>query len=78
MPRPRETRLLDAARALAGKRGRALVVGAAASVAFAASAPAAASPQDVFGYGPRSTAMAGAGASIGWGFETVRANPSRP
>lgn len=37
---------------------------------------AAASPQDVFGYGPRSTAMAGAGASIGWGFETVRSNPA--
>jgi hypothetical protein len=35
-----------------------------------------ASPQDVFGYGPRSTAMAGAGASIGWGFETVRSNPA--
>ncbi len=35
-----------------------------------------ASPQDVFGYGPRVTAMAGAGASMGLGFETVRSNPS--
>ncbi|MEZ4293831.1 MAG: hypothetical protein R3B70_02560 [Polyangiaceae bacterium] len=48
----------------------------AAGVAALAPAAASASPQDVFGFGPRSTAMAGAGASIGWGFETVRSNPA--
>jgi len=48
----------------------------AALAAGSVAVPARASPQDVFGYGPRSVAMAGAGASIGWGFETVRSNPS--
>jgi long-subunit fatty acid transport protein len=48
----------------------------AACAGLALSTPAAASPQDVFGYGPRSSAMAGAGTSIGQGFETVRSNPA--
>ena len=69
MPRPRETcRPRSSARALAS--------GAAALAAIVSTSTAQASPQDVFGYGPRSVAMAGAGASIGWGFETVRSNPS--
>lgn len=65
MPRrPRKTRLRHAAALCAG----ALVIVPAAD--------SAASPQDVFGFGPRSVAMAGAGASIGWGFDAVRSNPS--
>ncbi len=35
-----------------------------------------ASPQDVLGYGPRSSAMAGSGVASGRGFETVFTNPS--
>ncbi|NUP09045.1 MAG: hypothetical protein HOW73_23590 [Polyangiaceae bacterium] len=46
----------------------------AASMAFVA--PAHASPQDVLGYGARSSAMAGAGVAFGEGFETVYTNPS--
>ncbi len=86
VPRSRETpRLSSSARALADGAAdsaepaiarRALAAGALALVTLAAPISADASPQDVFGYGPRSTAMAGAGASIGWGFETVRANPA--
>lgn len=48
----------------------------AAAATLASASVAEASPQDVFGYGPRSTAMAGAGASIGLGFEAVRSNPA--
>lgn len=35
-----------------------------------------ASPQDVIGFGPRSAAMAGAGAAVGEGFEAVYTNPA--
>jgi len=35
-----------------------------------------ASPQDVLGFGPRASAMAGSGVAIGRGFETVYTNPS--
>ena len=35
-----------------------------------------ASPQDAFGFGPRSLAMAGAGTALGSGFDTVWANPA--
>lgn len=54
----------------------ALAACAFAAGAFALPSVAQASPQDLFGFGPRSVAMAGAGASIGWGFETVHTNPS--
>jgi hypothetical protein len=62
--RPRSPLLRSAAALLAG------------AAALFASLPAEASPQDVFGYGPRSGAMAGAGASLGLGFEAVRSNPA--
>jgi long-chain fatty acid transport protein len=39
-------------------------------------APAAASPVDVFGYGPRSSAMGATGAAIGSGAETTWSNPA--
>ena len=49
-------------------------------IALAASAviarEAKASPEDVFGFGPRSIAMGGAGAAAGQGFEAVYANPA--
>lgn len=35
-----------------------------------------ASPQDLFGFGPQSSAMGGTGAAIGSGFETVHGNPA--
>ncbi len=54
----------------------ALLAGASFVAAIALPAVAHASPQDLFGFGPRSVAMAGAGASIGWGFEAVHTNPS--
>lgn len=86
VPRSRETRLLPSVRAQSTATGpraapsprarRAIAAGALALGTLAAPSSAGASPQDVFGYGPRSTAMAGAGASIGWGFETVRSNPA--
>ncbi len=44
--------------------------------ALAIASEAAASPQDTIGYGPRSSAMAGAGTAYGRGFETVYTNPS--
>lgn len=51
----------------------------AAALAFVASSralPALASPEDLFGYGPRSSAMAGATAALAEGFEAVWANPA--
>ena len=43
----------------------------AAMVALASSREAQASPEDVFGFGPRTMAMGGAGAALGNGFEAV-------
>ena len=54
------------------RRSRALLV--AAIVCLTTSAEA--SPQDVYGYGPRATAMGATGAAIGEGAETAWANPA--
>lgn len=54
---------------------RALAVVAAMSV-FAGASAAHASPEDVFGFGPRTMAMGGAGAALGRGFEAVWGNPA--
>ena len=48
----------------------------AVAVALARAADTYASPQDVIGFGPRSAAMAGAGAAVGEGFEAVYTNPA--
>lgn len=48
----------------------------AAMVALASSREAQASPEDVFGFGPRTMAMGGAGAALGNGFEAVWGNPA--
>jgi hypothetical protein len=55
------------------RSSRAALVGAAC--VFATSS-AQASPQDAFGFGPRSVALAGAGAALGGGYESVWANPA--
>ncbi len=43
---------------------------------FAVSAPAQASPEEVFGFGPRSLAMGGTGAALEGGFASVYGNPA--
>lgn len=54
-----------------------LLFGAAPLVAITLSAAeASASPQDVLGYGPRSSALAGGGVAFGEGFEVVYTNPA--
>lgn len=54
-----------------------LLVGVASGIAFTLSpVEASASPQDVLGYGPRSSALAGGGVAFGEGFEVVYANPA--
>jgi len=51
--------------------------GPAIAAAVLALAPKAlASPEDVFGFGPRSMALGGTGAAIGEGYEAVYANPA--
>lgn len=45
-------------------------------LACAVARPAHASPEDVFGFGPRTMAMGGAGAALGRGFEAVWGNPA--
>ncbi len=55
------------------RRALALV---AAIVAFASVRVAQASPEDVFGFGPRTMAMGGTGAATGRGFEAVWGNPA--
>jgi len=47
-----------------------------ATVAFAPLREASASPEDVFGFGPRTMAMGGSGAALGRGFEAVWGNPA--
>jgi hypothetical protein len=47
-----------------------------AVVSLLATSDVAASPQDAFGFGPRSVALAGAGAALGGGYESVWANPA--
>jgi long-chain fatty acid transport protein len=54
---------------------RALAV-TAALCSLAGSRVADASPEDVFGFGPRTMAMGGAGAALGQGFESVWGNPA--
>lgn len=48
----------------------------AALVALVSTREAQASPEDVFGFGPRTMAMGGAGAALGSGFEAVWGNPA--
>lgn len=54
---------------------RALVL-AASLLSFAVARSAEASPEDVFGFGPRTMAMGGSGAAVGRGFESVWGNPA--
>ena len=56
-----------------GARAAGLVVGL---VALFASREASASPEDLFGYGPRSSAMGGTGAASAQGFEAAWGNPA--
>lgn len=58
-------------------RLRRLVAGAWALGFLCAGAEASASPQDLFGFGPQSSAMGGTGAALGAGFDAVHANPAR-
>ncbi len=53
-----------------------LAAGVGLLIATSADQRAAASPQDVIGYGPRASALAGSGVAFGRGFETVYSNPS--
>lgn len=55
---------------------RPLAAAAAAGALTALAASASASPEDVFGFGPRSMAMGATGAAIGRGFEAVYGNPA--
>lgn len=52
------------------------VAGAWAFAFLALAKSADASPQDLFGLGPQTSAMGGTGAAIGRGFETVHSNPA--
>jgi long-subunit fatty acid transport protein len=60
---------------MARRRAFALALLGAALVAAPARL-AESSPEDVFGFGPRTMAMGGAGAALGRGFETVWGNPA--
>ncbi|HVY48364.1 MAG TPA: hypothetical protein VHB21_20895 [Minicystis sp.] len=62
------------ARARLGRRAAALALSLGACLAQASSA--AASPEDVFGFGARSSAMGATGAALGEGYEAVYANPA--
>jgi len=55
---------------------RRAIVLATALISFAAARSAEASPEDVFGFGPRTMAMGGSGAAVGRGFESVWGNPA--
>lgn len=55
---------------------RSLVALLASVVALSVASPASASPQDLFGYGGRTTALAMTGASYAEGYESVYANPA--
>lgn len=55
---------------------RRLLALAAALLAGAFAPEASASPEDVFGFGPRTMALGGAGAALGRGFEAVWGNPA--
>lgn len=60
-------------------RGRSIASAAVCAIGVLAASPRAAeaSPQDAFGFGPRSVALAGAGAALGNGsYESVWANPA--
>jgi hypothetical protein len=52
------------------------IVLAAALTIFATARSADASPEDVFGFGPRTMSMGGSGAAVGRGFEAVWGNPA--
>lgn len=56
--------------------GRGALTIAVCAASLGMSRAAVASPQDAFGFGPRSTALAGAGAALGGGFDAVWANPA--
>lgn len=57
-------------------RPRHAVAALAVAAGVAAAVPAQASPEDVFGFGPRSIALGATGAASGQGFETVYSNPA--
>jgi len=71
LPVPR--RVYRRARMAARRWGLAL---AAAAIVVSIAPGASASPEDVFGFGPRTMAMGGAGAALGQGFEAVWGNPA--
>ncbi len=61
---------------VSSKAGRSLTALLAGATVLAAAASAHASPQDVFGFGGRTTGMAMTGASYAEGYEAVFANPA--
>jgi long-chain fatty acid transport protein len=61
--------MLESARRRVPALGFAVILGLGASEAHA-------SPEDVLGFGPRSSAMGGTGAAVGEGYEAVPGNPA--
>ncbi|MFO0548495.1 MAG: hypothetical protein U0271_08920 [Polyangiaceae bacterium] len=66
----------DEPRTQSSRARRSAIAASVAALTALAAGDAAASPQDVIGYGPRAASMAGSGVAIGEGFETVYTNPA--